>query len=72
MAPASERAAAIMLAMPRADHLSLNAAGLKMTSIDHMSNRGSLNVVLDLTVSGLPAGLPNSGCCSAYLRTSFG
>lgn len=51
---------AIMLAMPRADHLSLNAAGLKMPSVDHMSNRGSLNVVLDRAFSGLPAGLPNS------------
>jgi hypothetical protein len=49
-----------MLAMPRADLLSLNADGFNMPSVDHMSNRGSLNVVLDRTFSGLPAGLPNS------------
>jgi hypothetical protein len=49
-----------MLGMPRADRLSLNADGLKMPSVDHMSNRGSLNVVLDRTLSGLPAGLPKS------------
>jgi hypothetical protein len=49
-----------MLAMPRADRLSLDAAGLKMPSVDEMSNRGSLNVLLDRTFSGLPAGLPNS------------
>jgi hypothetical protein len=48
------------LAMPRADRLSLNADGLKMPTVDHMSNRGSLNVLLDRTISGLPAGLPNS------------
>ena len=51
---------AIMLAMPRADHLSLTADGLKMPSVDHMSNRGSLNVVLDRTLSTIPADLPNS------------
>jgi hypothetical protein len=49
-----------MLAMPRADRLSLDLDGLKMPSVDHMSNRGSLNVLLDRTFSGLPAGLPNS------------
>ena len=51
---------AIMLAMPRADHLSLTADGLKMPSVDHMSNRDSLNVVLDRTLSTIPADLPNS------------
>jgi hypothetical protein len=49
-----------MLAVPRADRHSLTADGLKMPSVDHMSNRGSLNVVLDRTLSGIPAGLPNS------------
>jgi hypothetical protein len=48
-----------MLVMPRADRLSLTADGLNMPSVDHMSNRGSLNVVLDRTLSGLP-GLPKS------------
>ena len=47
-----------MLAMPRADRLSLNADRLNMPSVDHMSNRGSLNVVLDRIFAGLPAGLP--------------
>ena len=53
-------AAAIMRAMPRADRLSLNADGLRMPSVDHLSNNGSLNVLLDRTFSGLPAGLPDS------------
>jgi hypothetical protein len=68
-------AAAIMLAMPRADRLSLDAAGLKMPSVDQMSNRGSLNVVLDRTFSGLPAGLPNSrmlvGVCRGHMADSL-
>ncbi|MFL6181190.1 MAG: hypothetical protein ACJ73J_02680 [Actinomycetes bacterium] len=46
--------------MPRADHLSLTADGLKMPSVDHMSNRGSLNVVLDRRLSTIPGGLPKS------------
>jgi hypothetical protein len=46
--------------MPRADRLSLNAEGFNMPSVDHMSNRGSLNVLLDRTFSGLPPGLPSS------------
>jgi hypothetical protein len=46
--------------MPHADRLRLNADGFKMPSVDHMSNRCSLNVVLDRTLSGLPAGLPGS------------
>jgi len=44
--------------MPRADHLTLDAKGLDMPSVDHMSNKSSLNVLLDRAFSGLPAGLP--------------
>jgi hypothetical protein len=43
--------------VPRADHLSLIADGLAMPSVDHLSNNGTLNVLLDRVVSGLPAGL---------------
>ena len=45
-------------AMPRADHISLTAAGLAMPSVDHLSNKGTLNVLLDRSFPGLPAGLP--------------
>jgi hypothetical protein len=44
--------------MPRADRLSLTAQGLAMPAVDHLSNKGTLNVLLDRTMSGLPAGLP--------------
>jgi hypothetical protein len=44
-----------MLAMPRADRLSLNAEGFNMPSVDHMSNRGSLN-------QGFPLVCPVLGC----------
>ena len=44
--------------MPRADRVSLTEAGLSMPSVDHLSNKGTLNVLLDRTLSGLPAGLP--------------
>jgi hypothetical protein len=43
--------------MPRADRLSLTAKGLAMPAVDHLSNKGTLNVLLDRTFSGLPAGL---------------
>jgi len=33
--------------VPRADRVKLNAAGLDMPSVDHMSNNSSLNVVVD-------------------------
>jgi hypothetical protein len=52
-----------MRAMPRADRLRLNADRFNMPSVDHISNRGSLNVVLDRFAglpAGLPPGLPNS------------
>jgi hypothetical protein len=38
--------------------MSLTAQGLAMPSVDHFSNKGTLNVLLDRTLSGLPAGLP--------------
>lgn len=44
--------------MPRADRVSLTAANLAMPPVDHLSNRGTLNVLLDRTMSGVPAGLP--------------
>ena len=44
--------------MPRADRVSLTAKGLAMPAVDHLSNKGTLNVLLDRTFSGLPAGLP--------------
>ena len=44
--------------MPRADRVSLTAANLAMPPVDHLSNKGTLNVLLDRTMSGLPAGLP--------------
>jgi hypothetical protein len=44
--------------MPRADRLSLTLDGLAMPGVDHLSNMGTLNVLLDRTLSGLPSGLP--------------
>jgi hypothetical protein len=44
--------------MPRVDRVSLTAEGLAMPAVDHLSNKGTLNVLLDRTFSGLPAGLP--------------
>jgi hypothetical protein len=45
--------------MPRADRISLTARGLAMPPVDHLSNRGTLNVLLDRDFSeGIPAGLP--------------
>ncbi len=44
--------------MPRADRLTLDARGLAMPSVDHMSNTGSLNVLLDRSLSGKLTGLP--------------
>jgi hypothetical protein len=44
--------------MPRADRLSLTLDGLAMPAVDHLSNMGTLNVLLDRTFSGLPSGLP--------------
>lgn|SRR5215211_3730506 len=44
--------------MPRADRLSLTLDGLAMPGVDHLSNKGTLNVLLDRTLSGLPSGLP--------------
>jgi hypothetical protein len=44
--------------MPRADRLSLTSDGLAMPGVDHLSNKGTLNVLLDRILSGLPSGLP--------------
>src|ERR1700749_1375824 len=44
--------------MPRADRVSLTAENLAMPPVDHLSNKGTLNVLLDRAISGLPAGLP--------------
>src|SRR5215211_5166533 len=44
--------------MPRADRLSLTLDGLAMPGVDHLSNKGTLDVLLDRTLAGLPSGLP--------------
>jgi hypothetical protein len=44
--------------MPRADRISLTAGGLAMPPVDHLSNKGTLNLLLDRAFSGIPAGLP--------------
>ena len=44
--------------MPRTDRVSLTAGGLAMPSVDHLSNKGTLNLLLDRAFSGVPAGLP--------------
>jgi hypothetical protein len=44
--------------MPRVDRVSLTAEGLAMPAVDHLSNKGTLNLLLDRTFSVLPAGLP--------------
>jgi hypothetical protein len=44
--------------MLRADRISLTAGGLAMPTVDHLSNKGTLNVLLDRSFSGTPAGLP--------------
>ena len=44
--------------MPRTDRISLMAGGLAMPLVDHLSNKGTLNLALDRAFSGIPAGLP--------------
>jgi hypothetical protein len=44
--------------MPSTDRISLTAEGLAMPAVDHLSNKGTLNVLLDRTFAGLPPGLP--------------
>ena len=46
--------------MPRADRLTLSAHGLDMPRVDHLSNRGALNVLLDRTVAGVPYAMPST------------
>ena len=45
--------------MSRADRLTLSAEGLDMPAVDHLSNRGALNVLLDRTVAGVSYGIPS-------------
>jgi hypothetical protein len=40
--------------MPRADRVSPTAGGLAMPSVDQLSNKGTMNVLLDRAISGLP------------------
>jgi hypothetical protein len=54
-----------LIPMPRADRISLTAGGLAMPPVDHLSNKGTLNFLLDRALSGIPAGLPPD-------RTMFG
>lgn len=51
--------------MPRADRIALTTKGLAIPSVDHLSNKGVLNILLDRSFSSLPAGLPPD-------RTMFG
>jgi hypothetical protein len=44
--------------MPRTDRVSLTREALAIPTIDHLSNNGTLNVLLDRVLSGLPSGLP--------------
>jgi hypothetical protein len=44
--------------MPRANRISLTAGGLAMPAVDHLSNKGTHNLLLDRALSGVPAGLP--------------
>jgi hypothetical protein len=44
--------------MPRTDRVTLTAKGLTMPSVDHLSNKSSLNVLLDRALSGQLAGVP--------------
>ena len=41
--------------MPRADRVSLTPEGVNMPPVEHLSNKGMYNVVLDRHLSGLPA-----------------
>jgi hypothetical protein len=52
--------AATMNGMPRADRVTLSAAGLDMPAVDDMSNKSSHNVILDRTISGKLPGIPSS------------
>lgn len=57
--------------MPRADRFSLTSAGLAMPDVGHLSNRGTLNVLLDRAFSGIPAGLPpNSMLIGVFMNFS--
>lgn len=38
--------------------MTLSEAGLDLPSVDHLSNMGSLNVVLDRAFNGVPVGIP--------------
>jgi hypothetical protein len=44
--------------MPRADRISLTAEGLAIPPVDHLSNKGTLNLLLDRAFNGTPVGLP--------------
>jgi hypothetical protein len=51
--------------MPRADRVSLTPEGVNMPPVEHLSNKGMYNVVLDRHLSGLPAKIirkRESGC----------
>lgn len=48
----------IQAAVPRVDRVSLTFEGLAIPPVDHLSNKGTLNVLLDRVTSGLPPGLP--------------
>jgi hypothetical protein len=43
--------------MPRVDQISLTSDGLNTPAVDHLSNKGTLNIVLDWNLAGLSAKL---------------
>ena len=52
----------ITFGMPRADRIGLTARGLAMPPVDHLSNKGTLNVLLDRAFSGgFPRGCRRTG-----------
>ncbi|MGZ4531166.1 MAG: hypothetical protein ACXVXP_02310 [Mycobacteriaceae bacterium] len=58
--------------MPRADRVKLDPNGLDLPPVDHLSNNGSLNVILDRVLAGGPTGFPQSpsalGLLSNFVR----
>jgi hypothetical protein len=46
--------------MPRADRISLTPEGLDLPPVDHLSNKGMYNVVLDRHFAGFPSGVRRS------------
>lgn len=60
------------VAMPRANRVTLTRDGVALPPVDHLSNNGSLNVVMDRTLGGGPPEFPQShsalGLLSNFVR----